>query len=285
MGDRGAGRGRSCGRRGLGPRQPSRAVCLHRILVPTGAGSPLGTSVLKLRVIPQGDLAVAVIRPKVKADWAKAESLLCPVRPADAPSLPPFLLPPCQIARPRGFSEPLSEGALSRGPAGRQASVLGRSASAAHEGAQSTGRSTTATRKLRARWRHRNESPGHVRRQTARAAAAAGHRAAGRWTGAGACRPEERPGRPGGEAGSGAGRAAPQTCGSGPSGPEPDPDPRVRVRKPSGVGRSAGECAGTVPAVPAGWAGSARLRSAPTRAEKPVTGGARRPQLGGRFTS
>lgn len=118
MGDRGAGRGQSCGRRGLGPRQPSRAVCLHRILVPTGAGSPLGTSVLKLRVIPQGDLAVAVIRPKVKADWAKAESLLCPVRPADAPRLPPFLLPPCQIARPRGFSEPPSEGALSRGPQG-----------------------------------------------------------------------------------------------------------------------------------------------------------------------
>lgn len=75
---------------GLGPRQPLRAVCLHRILVPTGAGSPLGTSVLKLRVIPQGDLAVAVIRPKVKADWAKAESLLCPVRPADAPRLPRF---------------------------------------------------------------------------------------------------------------------------------------------------------------------------------------------------
>lgn len=83
---------------------------------------------------------------------------------------------------------------MSRGPAGRRASVLGRSASVAHEGAQSTGRSTAATRKLRARWRHRNESPGHVRRQTARAAAAAGHRAAGGRTGAGARRPEERPG-------------------------------------------------------------------------------------------
>lgn len=47
-----------------------------------------------------------------------------------------------------------------------------------------------------------------------------------------------RPGSPGGEAGSGAGRAAPQTCGSSPSGLEPDPDPRVRVRKPRGARRS-----------------------------------------------